>query len=111
MHLRNLEENDIKKGYLQLLNQLTVHADIGNITDIQFRERFASLHNMVIRVIEMDNRIVATATLFLEPKFIHNLGYVGHIEDVVVDSAYRGAIIGSIFDRESSGFGSGRGLL
>jgi glucosamine-phosphate N-acetyltransferase len=33
--------------------------------------------------------IVASGTLFLEPKLIHGASYVGHIEDIVVHEAYR----------------------
>jgi glucosamine-phosphate N-acetyltransferase len=34
--------------------------------------------------------IVASGTCFLEPKIIHNFMNVGHIEDIVVDSNFRG---------------------
>lgn len=38
--------------------------------------------------------IIGTASLLLEPKFIHRGGIVGHIEDVAVRSDFRGAGIG-----------------
>lgn len=38
--------------------------------------------------------IIASATLVIEDKFIHSCGRVGHIEDVVVNSLYRGASLG-----------------
>lgn len=38
--------------------------------------------------------IIATATLFVELKFIRGCGKCGHIEDVVVDSTYRGLRLG-----------------
>lgn len=40
------------------------------------------------------SRIVGTATLFKELKFIRGCAACGHIEDVVVDSTYRGKHIG-----------------
>ena len=39
-------------------------------------------------------RICATGTCVVEPKFVHEAGYVGHIEDVVVDHGLRGKSIG-----------------
>lgn len=39
-------------------------------------------------------RIVGAATLVVEKKFLHSLGLCGHIEDVVVDSGYRGKQLG-----------------
>jgi GNAT superfamily N-acetyltransferase len=40
------------------------------------------------------NKIIATATLLVELKFIRSCGKCGHIEDVVVDSTYRGLRLG-----------------
>lgn len=39
-------------------------------------------------------RIIATATLFVERKFLRNAGLVGHIEDVSVDASRRGKNLG-----------------
>jgi hypothetical protein len=39
-------------------------------------------------------RILGTAALIVERKFIHGCGKVGHIEDVVVDEKARGGRIG-----------------
>lgn len=44
---------------------------------------------------EEKGRIIAAATLLLEHKFIRNCGTAGHIEDVVVDSTYRGLKLGA----------------
>ena len=44
----------------------------------------------------MDNEIIGSITIFIEPKIIHNLSYVAHIEDVIVNSAYRSQGIGKI---------------
>lgn len=38
--------------------------------------------------------IIATATLFIEKKFIRGCASCGHIEDVVVDGGYRGKQLG-----------------
>ena len=39
-------------------------------------------------------RVIAAATLFVERKFIRGCSRCGHIEDVVVDSTYRGLRLG-----------------
>lgn len=39
-------------------------------------------------------KIIATATLFVERKFLRNAGKVGHIEDVAVDVSRRGKNLG-----------------
>lgn len=41
-------------------------------------------------------KVVATASLFVEYKFIHKGGRVGHIEDVVTHPKYRGMGYGSL---------------
>ena len=41
-----------------------------------------------------NNTIIACATCFIEQKLIHNLGKVGHIEDVIVNTNYRGKNFG-----------------
>lgn len=38
--------------------------------------------------------VIAAATLFIERKFLHNCGLVGHVEDVVVNKTYRGRRLG-----------------
>ena len=41
-------------------------------------------------------RIVASATLYIEYKFIHGAALRGRIEDVVVDTDYRGMQLGKL---------------
>lgn len=91
---RSLEQTDFSKGYLQLLSQLTI---VGEINKSQFEARFAELgpeyHIAVIEDVGA-GKVVAAATLLIEKKFIHDCGVVGHIEDVVVNSDYRGQRLG-----------------
>lgn len=47
-----------------------------------------------IIVIEENGELIATATIFYETKFIHNLSTVGHIEDVCIKKEHRGKRLG-----------------
>lgn len=91
---RKLQINDFNKNYIQLLSQLT---STGNINKEQFTEIFHKLdsntHIYVFEDVEAQ-KIIASATLLIEQKFIHNCGLVAHLEDVVVDSESRGFRIG-----------------
>ena len=95
--VRRLELSDQKKGFIELLQQLTV---CDSVTDKDFEDRFQELSSLgddhLIGVIEDDQsgKIVATGSVFIEKKFIRNCGKVGHIEDVVVDSNARGMQLG-----------------
>lgn len=44
----------------------------------------------------MSNKVVASASLFIENKIIHSLGKAGHIEDVVVCESHRGMKLGKM---------------
>ena len=54
-----------------------------------------SLLSIVVGIADRTSgTIIATGTLLVELKFYRGCGCVGHIEDVVVDAAYRGAGLG-----------------
>lgn len=92
--IRNLKEDDLTNGFLDSLKSLTT---VGTINEDDAKKRFREIDadpNYIIRVAELDGRIVGATTLIIEPKFIHELGYVGHIEDVVTDEKYQGMGIG-----------------
>ena len=88
--IRKLEKSDYYKGYFYLLNQLT---NSPCITYDNFCKQF-DLVNSRIYVIEDNNQIIASGTLLIERKFIHNISLVGHIEDIIVSNQYRGKKVG-----------------
>jgi glucosamine-phosphate N-acetyltransferase len=101
-NIRRLEPSDFSKGLLALLAKLTT---VGNVSEEDFTRRFGEIVDeekkrdsqtppYSIAVIEDNGKIVATGTLFIEKKFIHGCGCVGHIEDVVVHEAMRGHHLG-----------------
>lgn len=48
----------------------------------------------IICIIDSAGRIVGTGAIFLERKFIHELGKVGHIEDIAVRPDQQGKKLG-----------------
>ncbi|KAF0979241.1 hypothetical protein FDP41_001584 [Naegleria fowleri] len=92
---RPIEPSDYEKGYLTLLSQLTT---VGDISRENFLKRLSQLDPNTYRIVVIEDpkshRIVAAATVFVEKKFVHECGSVGHIEDVVVDANVRGQHLG-----------------
>ena len=94
--IRFIEKNDFHYCYLDLLNQLSTF-NIDQINIIDFNEFIDNLNNNhMIYVIEDINSqlIIGTGTLLIENKIIHNMGKLGHIEDIVIHSKYRGQKLG-----------------
>ena len=93
---RYLELNDYNKDYCNLLEQLTI---INNITYDVFKRQFRNIdtnENHYIVVIEdlKKKKIIGSATILIENKFIHDCKNIGHIEDIVIDKQYRGNKLG-----------------
>lgn len=53
-------------------------------------------YNIFVIVNSSTDRIVGSATLIMEKKFIHNCSVAGHIEDVVVLDSERGKNLGKM---------------
>lgn len=85
LNFRRLEKADYDKNYLELLKQLTTVGDIS-------KEKYETTIDKMgaeVWVIEFEGKIIASVSLLLEQKIIHECGIVGHLEDVVVDRDYR----------------------
>ena len=95
--IRLLEVGDYYKGYLNLLGQLT---QVGNIeysdfvANIDLINQNSNNHQIWVIPNLDETQILASGTLLIEPKFIHNCGSVGHIEDIVVSDSARGLGLG-----------------
>lgn len=85
LNFRQLEKEDYQKNYLELLKQLTV---VGDISKEKYETSFDKM-GAEVWVIEFEEKIIASVSLLLEQKIIHECGIVGHLEDVVVDRDYR----------------------
>lgn len=83
---------DIKKGFLQVLDELAET----RLTEEQaaeiYRQRIRA--GIMTYVVEEHGEIVASASLHLEKKYIHGGAIAGRIEDVVVKKSHRKQTIG-----------------
>ena len=101
--IRQIQESDLFNGFLQSLDSLRKASDIGEEKAKQVFKKIASNPNHAIFVAVLDDKIVGSTTIFIEPKFIHEGGLVGHIEDVVVSKEHQGEGIGEKLILESLG--------
>ena len=92
--IRELKEEDLWNGFLKSLDSLRQASSIEKTHAKDIFEKINANPDHIIAVAEMDGKIVGSATLLIEPKFIHDGGLVGHIEDVVVNNDYQGQRIG-----------------
>ena len=92
--IRELKEEDLENGFLKSLDTLREASSIDKEKAKSIFKKINSNPDHIIAVAELDGKIVGSTTLLIEPKFIHNGGLVGHIEDVVVDKEYQGKKIG-----------------
>jgi len=92
--IRQIQENDLFQGFLESLDSLRKTSDLEEDNAKLVLKKIRSNQNHVIMVADLDGQIVGSITLLIEPKFIHQGGLVGHIEDVVVRSELQGKRIG-----------------
>lgn len=94
--LRALRRDDYARGFLDCLRVLTT---VGDVTQSQWEERYDWMATQgkggyYLLVIDDGSRVVGTGALIVERKFIHNLGIVGHIEDIAVAKDQQGKKLG-----------------
>lgn len=78
----------IKDEYLSLLSELTV---VSNITNDEFLSAIFKICGMGKIIIGLlDETIICSGTIIIEPKIIRGCKSVGHIEDIVVIETHRG---------------------
>ena len=94
IEIREIEDGDLEKGFLETLDFLRKASDIDKNKANEILKKIQQNSNHIINVAVDDNKIVGSTTLLIEQKFIHDGGLVGHIEDVVVRKDYEGKGIG-----------------
>ena len=101
--IREIEEEDLKNGFFQTLTNLTY---VGNPNLERAKEvlrliKNNPLHRIYVSVDTHSNEVLGATTLLVEPKFIHDCGSIGHIEDVVTRDSYQGQGIGTALVRRT----------
>ena len=86
--IRKISESDLENGFLESLDNLKHASDLGQTTAKNILNKILNDENHIIHVAEYDGKIVGSTTLLIEQKFIHQGGFVGHIEDVVVKKEF-----------------------
>lgn len=91
--IRELEIGDFRKGFIETLEHMSdVGLDEAGAITVWRTRCMAGVRTLVA---ECDGKIVGTASLILEQKYIHKGGAIGHIEDVAVHPEHNGKGIGS----------------
>jgi glucosamine-phosphate N-acetyltransferase len=100
IHICELTAQDLSEGFLESLASLAEVRLTPEQALAVLRNRLrAGVRTFVAR---MQGRVVGTASLVLEQKFIHGGGWVGHIEDVAVQGEFQGRGIGSALVRHAT---------
>ena len=94
MEVRRLRRGDLRNGFLESLDALRSASGMGPGRAAEVFGRISSRPNYTVAVAEEGGRVVGTATLVVEQKFIHLGGRVGHIEDIAVARGSQGRGVG-----------------
>ena len=92
--IRELREKDLFHGFLESLDSLRKASDMRPKKAKEIFKKIKSDKNYKFYVAIVDSKVVGTATIFIEQKFIHDGGKVGHIEDVAIRKNYKDKGIG-----------------
>jgi len=87
MIIRNIEQNDYDKGYMNLMKQFT-NFDY-NISKEQFTDYLHRNHKHIRIIVIEDNGIIIGAGSIFKLEKLHN-NPVGQIEDIIIDKRQRG---------------------
>lgn len=94
--MRPLAKTDLHRGHLSVLSVLTSAPEVSEARYVEAFDamRSSNAYFTLVIVSRSTDRIVGHGTVFVEQKFIRNLGTVGHIEDIVVDKSMQGRKLG-----------------
>lgn len=110
--MRPLAATDYTRSHLSVLAVLTQTPDPGAPA---YARQFSLMKNTpntyytLVIVNKPTDQIVGVGCVFLERKFLRNLGTVGHIEDIAVDKKVQGAKLGLRIIQALTGISEGQG--
>lgn len=101
--IRKLSETDLDnpESYFSTLSHLR---SVGLISSKHAKEILAAIHKqngIIFIAVDESETIIGSITIFIEQKFIHEGGCVGHIEDVVTRQGFEGNGISSALMKEA----------
>src|SRR5712692_9816330 len=94
VQIRKLQKKDLYNGFLTSLDSLRKASNMKPKRSNTIFEKISKNPNHVIYVAVKDSKVIGSASVLIEQKFIHDGGKVGHIEDVVVEKKFQGKGIG-----------------
>lgn len=84
-YIRELRNEDYSNGFIDCLEELTV---VGRVTSEMFAKRLMERNAMgvatIVAVDKATSKVLGTASMIYEPKFIHECAIKAYIEDVCV---------------------------
>ncbi|KEG14765.1 acetyltransferase [Trypanosoma grayi] len=109
LELRDVSNNDLL-SLLNLLKHLTDTTEM-SLSALQSVAEARCRAGIITRVFvhKPSGQVVGTASLLVEQKFTRGGKYVGHVEDVVVDPAYRGKKLGQALIKDICAVARSRG--
>ncbi len=92
--VRRMVIDDVYRGFAKALSALVQV----NQSPVELLRQFLARRKRGVftYVAVENNRIIGTASIFIEPKFIHDGRPAGHIEDVAVHKKHQGKGIGRL---------------
>lgn len=102
-----IKKSLIKSKYLKLMSELTKTQDVSDDLFEENLKKINSMGKIIIAYkinsnnsnqIELENQIelIGSGTIIIEPKILRGCKSVGHIEDIVVNSHWRGKKISKV---------------
>lgn len=92
--IRKLQKKDIYNGFLLSLDSLRKSSHIKPKKANLIFDRISKNPHQIIYVAVQDSKVIGSASILIEQKFIHDGGKVGHIEDVAVKKEFQGKGVG-----------------